>query len=111
MSTPDVTPTTVEPQGCPDAVTATTVTATVVDDRAAGDLLRVVFRYTLDGATRTVGMDQTAPDVFQGTLGDLPVPSATTRIPIQVVAVDDAGNASTPTGPIVVSLLPACTSG
>ncbi|MFE7869970.1 protein kinase [Micromonospora humida] len=110
VSTPDVTPTTVEPQGCANGVTATTVTATVVDDRAAGDGLRVVFRYTLDGATRTVGMDQTAPDVFQGTLGDLPAPSATARIPVQVVAVDDAGNASAPTGPVVVSLLPACTS-
>ncbi|WP_431922499.1 serine/threonine-protein kinase [Micromonospora wenchangensis] len=110
VSTLEVTPTTVEPQGCPDAVTAITVTATVVDDRAAGDGLRVVFRYTLDGATRTVGMDQTAPDVFQGTLGDLAAPPATARIPIQVVAVDDAGNASAPTAPVVVSLLPACTS-
>ncbi|MBM7084600.1 serine/threonine-protein kinase [Micromonospora sp. WMMD734] len=110
VSTPDVSPITVAPQGCPDAVTATTVTATVVDDRAAGDLLRVVFRYTLDGVTRTVGMDQTAPDVFQGALGDLPTPPALTRIPVQVVAVDDAGNASAPTGAVVVSLLPACTS-
>jgi serine/threonine-protein kinase len=101
----------VEPQGCPETVTSTTVTARVVDDRAGGDLLRVVFRYTLDGVVRTVGMDQTGPDTFRGTLGDLPVPASVTRIPVEVIAVDDAGNASAPAGPIVVSLLSTCTSG
>ncbi|MFI9644171.1 protein kinase [Micromonospora sp. NPDC051925] len=111
VSALDASPATVEPKGCPDAVTSTTVTATVVDDRAGGDLLRVVFRYTLDGVTRTVGMDRTGGDVFQGTLGDLPVPPSVTRIAVQVIAVDDAGNASAPAGPVVVSLLATCTSG
>ncbi|WP_329010266.1 protein kinase [Micromonospora rifamycinica] len=101
----------VEPKGCPETVTSTTVTATVVDDRAGGDLLRVAFRYTLDGVVRTVAMDQTGPETFRGTLGDLPVPPSVTRIPVEVIAVDDAGNASAPAGPIVVSLLSTCTSG
>ncbi|WP_328347181.1 serine/threonine-protein kinase [Micromonospora sp. NBC_00421] len=111
VSALDTSAATVEPKGCPAGVTSTTVTATVVDDRAGGDLLRVVFRYTLDGATRTVTMDQIGPEAFRGTLGDLPVPQAVTRIPVEVIAVDDAGNASAPAGPVVVSLLPTCTSG
>ncbi|MEU1607146.1 serine/threonine-protein kinase [Micromonospora matsumotoense] len=110
VSTLDASPATVEPKGCADAVTSTTVTATVVDDRATGDLLRVSFRYTLDGTTRTVAMARTGPDAFQGTLGDLPTPASVTRIAVQVIAVDDAGNASAPAGPVVVSLLSACTS-
>ncbi|MEU7979684.1 protein kinase [Micromonospora sp. NPDC049081] len=111
VSAVDASPATVEPKGCPDVATSTTVTARALDDGAAGDLLRVSLRYTLDGAIRTVAMTQTGPDTFAGTLGDLPTPTATTRIPVQVIAVDDAGNASAPAGPVVVSLLPTCTSG
>ncbi|MFJ6200102.1 serine/threonine-protein kinase [Micromonospora sp. NPDC092111] len=104
-------PVAVEPRDCPAGATSTTITARVVDDRAGGDALRVSVRYTLDGVARTVGMDPVGRDLFQGTLGDLPVPESATRIPVQVIAVDAAGNASAPAGPVWVSLLTSCAAG
>jgi hypothetical protein len=71
----------------------------------------VSFRYTLGGVTRAIGMTHVGRGVYRGTLGDLPAPKSSTRIPIQVVAVDVAGNAADPAGPVYVSLSSYCTPG
>ena len=49
--------------------------------------------------------------VFPGALGDLPRPANSTRIPVRVVAVDQAGNTSAEGGPVYVTLYSYCTPG
>ncbi|MEH0827501.1 serine/threonine-protein kinase [Micromonospora sp. CPCC 205714] len=107
----DATPTLLEPGGCPYGNQSSTVTATASDDRTSAEDLRVSFRYTLAGVTRSIGMTHVGRGVYRGTLGDLPAPKSSTRIPIQVVAVDVAGNAADPAGPVYVSLSSYCTPG
>ncbi|MBQ0897744.1 serine/threonine protein kinase [Micromonospora sp. U56] len=107
----DASPTLLEPGGCPYGNRASTVTATASDDRTSAEDLRVSFRYTLGGVTRAIGMTHVGRGVYRGTLGDLPAPKSSTRIPIQVVAVDVAGNAADPAGPVYVSLSSYCTPG
>ncbi|MEH0934140.1 serine/threonine-protein kinase [Micromonospora psammae] len=107
----DASPTQLEPRGCPFGDRSSTVTATVSDDRTTADKLRVLFRYTLEGVTREVSMGPVGRGVFQGTLGDLPAPRSDTRIPIEVTAVDTAGNTSPPAGPVYVSLDSLCVLG
>ncbi|MEH0844924.1 serine/threonine-protein kinase [Micromonospora sp. CPCC 205711] len=107
----DASPTLLDPAGCPYGPTASTVTATAVDDRTGPDALRVSFRWTLDGVTHTAAMDHVGRGIYQGTLADLPTPNSGTRIPIRVVAADAAGNVSTPSATVYVSLLSYCTPG
>ncbi|MET8908712.1 serine/threonine-protein kinase [Micromonospora sp. NPDC004551] len=100
-----------EPQGCPYGDKTSTVTATVTDDRSGPAALTVTFRYTLGGATGTGSMASAGRGVFRGTLGPLPAPRRSTRIPIEVTAVDAAGNATTSASPVYVTLYNYCTPG
>jgi serine/threonine-protein kinase len=100
-----------QPKGCPYGIQASTITATVTDDRSGPAALKVSFRYTLGGTTSTVAMSSPGKNVFQGTLGPLPTPEVSTRIPITVVAVDAAGNSGTSSSRTFVSLQNFCTPG
>ncbi|MFG3601470.1 serine/threonine-protein kinase [Micromonospora chersina] len=100
-----------EPNGCPYGYKTATVTATVTDDRSGPAALKVTFAYTLDGVTRTGSMASAGRGVFRGTLGPLPAPKQSSRIPVQVTAVDAAGNATTSTSPVYVTLYNYCTPG
>ncbi|MEU9507926.1 serine/threonine-protein kinase [Micromonospora sp. NPDC048170] len=104
-------PTELDPKGCPYGPTSSTVSVVVSDDRTAAGKLRVSFRYTLDGRTTEVAMTSDGRGLFRGVLGDLPRPAASTRIPVQVVAVDEAGNASPEGSPVYVTLYQSCTPG
>ncbi|MFE9689482.1 serine/threonine-protein kinase [Micromonospora sp. NPDC005806] len=99
------------PQGCSYGYRTSTVTATVTDDRSGPAALKVSLRYTLEGVTSTVGMSSAGRGVFQGTLGPLPVPKQISRIPVQVIAVDAAGNAATSASPVYVTLYRDCPIG
>jgi serine/threonine-protein kinase len=92
-------------------VRTSTITATVTDNRSGPAALKVSFSYTLGGATSTVAMDSAGKNAFRGTLGPLPMPKATTRIPISVVAVDAAGNSARSASPTYVTLANTCTPG
>ncbi|MET8838464.1 serine/threonine protein kinase, partial [Micromonospora sp. NPDC004540] len=100
-----------EPDGCRYGDKTSTVTATVTDDRSGPAALKVTFRYTLEGATGTGAMASAGRGVFRGTLGPLPAPKQSTRIPIQITAVDAAGNATTSASPVYVTLYNYCTPG
>ncbi|SCL44065.1 serine/threonine protein kinase [Micromonospora citrea] len=104
-------PTELDPAGCPYGPTASTVSAVVSDDRTPAGGLRVRFRYTLDGRTTEVAMTLDRGGTFRGVLGDLPRPANSTRIPIRVVAIDEAGNASPESAPVHVTLHSFCTPG
>ncbi|MEW2379739.1 serine/threonine-protein kinase [Micromonospora sp. NPDC047812] len=104
-------PTGLDPRGCPYGPTSSTISAVVSDDRTTAGKLRVSFRYTLDGRTTEVTMASGGRGSFRGVLGDLPRPATSTRIPVRVVAVDEAGNASPEGSPVHVTLYPSCTSG
>ncbi|MFG1780022.1 serine/threonine-protein kinase [Micromonospora sp. NPDC049048] len=104
-------PTELEPRGCPYGPTSSTVSAEVSDDRTEAGKLRVRLRYTLDGRTAEVPMKAGERGVFQGVLGDLPTPADATRIPVRVVAVDEAGNTSPESSPVYLSLRYYCTPG
>ncbi|MFG1951916.1 serine/threonine-protein kinase [Micromonospora sp. NPDC048830] len=97
-----------EPNGCPYGYRTSTVAATVTDDRSGPAALKVAFRYTLGDDTATVPMSATRRGRFQGTLGPLPMPKLTTRIPVQVTAVDAAGNTAT-SATVYVTLQNYCT--
>ncbi|MGW4500735.1 serine/threonine-protein kinase [Micromonospora sp. NPDC004336] len=105
------TPTELDPAGCAYGPTASTVSAVVADDRTPDGGLRVRFRYTLDGRTTEVAMTLDRGGTFRGVLGDLPRPANSTRIPVRVVAIDEAGNASPQSAPVHVTLRPQCTLG
>ncbi|MGB2571704.1 serine/threonine-protein kinase [Micromonospora citrea] len=107
----DVTPRALEPGGCPYGTQVSTVTATASDDRTADADLRVSFRYVLEGTSHTVRMTHLGGGAYRGTLGELPTPKSSTRIPVEVIAVDAAGNASAAAGPEYVSLSSYCTPG
>ncbi|MFI6133605.1 serine/threonine-protein kinase [Micromonospora sp. NPDC051141] len=100
-----------EPKGCPYGVQSSTVTVIVTDDRSGPAALTVTFRYLLGGATGTVRMAAAGRGVFTGTLGPLAAPKQSTRIPIEVTAVDAAGNAATSASPVYVTLYDYCTPG
>ncbi|NES27601.1 protein kinase [Micromonospora terminaliae] len=100
-----------EPDGCRYGAKTSTVTAMVTDDRSGPAALTVTFRYTLAGATGTGSMASAGRGLFRGTLGPLPGPKQSTRIPIQVTAVDAAGNAATSASPVYVTLYNYCTPG
>ncbi|MBQ1075787.1 serine/threonine protein kinase [Micromonospora sp. C31] len=104
-------PTELDPRGCAYGPTSSTISAVVTDDRTAAGELRVSFRYTLDGRTTEVAMASGGRGLFRGVLGDLPRPAASTRIPVRVVAVDEAGNTSPAAAPVHVRLYPFCTPG
>ena len=104
-------PTQLEPRGCLYGAKTSTISATASDDRSRPDALRVSFRYTLAGSTSSVGMTSIGQGGFQGTLGPLPAPKDSTRIPIYVTAVDAAGNSTTSASPIYVTLYNYCTPG
>ncbi|RZU75636.1 serine/threonine-protein kinase [Micromonospora kangleipakensis] len=106
-----VNPGELEPKGCPYGYKSSTVTATVTDDRTGADALKVSFRYTLEGATATVQMTSVGRGRFQGTLGPLTAPKQSSRIPIFVTAVDAAGNSTSSTSPVYVTLYNYCTPG
>ncbi|MEH1102378.1 serine/threonine-protein kinase [Micromonospora sp. CPCC 205561] len=104
-------PTELDPEGCPYGPTSSTVSAIVSDDRTAAGGLRVVARYTLAGRTAEVTMASGGRGLFRGVLGDLPRPTGSTRIPVRVVAVDEARNASPEGTPVYLTLHPYCTPG
>ena len=56
-------------------------------------------------------MKSAGKGVFRGTLGPLPMPRATTRMAITVVAVDAAGNSATSASRAIVTLQNFCTPG
>ncbi|MGR6319769.1 protein kinase [Micromonospora soli] len=100
-----------EPKGCPYGYQTSTVAAKVTDDRSGPAALEVSFRYTLEGVTATVGMSSAGRGVFRGTLGPLPAPRQSSRIPVQVTAVDAAGNTATSASPVYVTLYNYCSPG
>ncbi|MGW4298112.1 serine/threonine-protein kinase, partial [Micromonospora chersina] len=100
-----------EPNGCPYGYKTATVTATVTDDRSGPGALKVTFAYTLEGVTRTGSMASAGRGVFRGTLGPLAAPKQSSRMPVQVTAVDAAGNATTSASPVYVTLYNYCTPG
>jgi serine/threonine-protein kinase len=111
VGTVSASPSSLEAEGCKYGNRTSTITATVTDDRSGPTALKVSFRYTLGGTTSTVAMTSPGKNVFQGTLGPLPMPEVTTRIPISVVAVDAAGNSGKSASPTYVSLQNFCTPG
>ena len=104
-------PTQIEPKGCLYGYKSSTLSATVTDDRTGADALRVTFRYTVDKVTSTVRMSSAGRGLFQGTLGPLPTPGTTQRIPIFVTALDAAGNATSSASPVYVTFYNYCTPG
>jgi serine/threonine-protein kinase len=104
-------PNQIEPKGCLYGYKSSTVTASVTDDRTGPDALRVSFRYTVDKVTSTVRMGSAGQGLFQGTLGPLPTPAGTQRIPVYVVALDAAGNSTTSSSPVYVTFYNYCTPG
>lgn len=106
-----VSPTELDAKDCPYGEKSSTVSAIAYDNRTPADTLRVSFQYTLNGASTTVAMSHVGRNLFRGTLGNLPLPSKTTQIPIPiyVTAVDSAGNRSTQITPIGVTLFSYCT--
>ncbi|WP_422741747.1 protein kinase domain-containing protein [Micromonospora sp. WMMD754] len=100
-----------EPRGCPFGIQSSTVSVSVTDDRSGPAALKVTFRYTLEGATGTVRMAAAGRGVFTGTLGPFAAPKQSSRIPVQVTAVDAAGNATTSAKPVYVTLYTYCTPG
>ncbi|WP_279433394.1 serine/threonine-protein kinase [Micromonospora sp. KC606] len=107
----DASPTVLYPGDCLFGEQSSTVTATASDDRSTAEDLRLFIRYPLDGVVHTVRMTNTGGNAFRGTFGDLPAPESTTRIPVEVVAVDAAGHVSAPAGPVHVSLQSDCPLG
>jgi serine/threonine-protein kinase len=99
-----------EPDGCRYGYRTSTVAATVTDDRSGPAVLKVSFRYTLEAGASTAPMSSDGRGGFQGTLGPLPTPKLSTRIPIQVTAVDAAGNTAT-SSTVYVTLNNYCTPG
>ncbi|SCL72221.1 serine/threonine-protein kinase [Micromonospora peucetia] len=104
-------PTDLDPKGCPYGPTSSTVSAIVSDDRTTVGKLRVSARYTLDGRTAEVAMTSDGRGVFRGVLGELSRPASSIRIPVRVVAVDEAGNASPEGSPVYLTLRSFCTPG
>ncbi|MEU6076342.1 protein kinase [Micromonospora sp. NPDC047074] len=104
-------PTSLDPGGCRYGPTSSTVSAVASDDLTPVEKLRVSLRYTLDGRTVEVAMRAGGRGVFQGVLGDLPRPEGPTEIPVRVVAVDEAGNASSKGSTVYVMLRDDCTPG
>lgn len=104
-------PTLIESEGCQYGVRTSTIKVTVTDDVSSAGDLEVQFQYTLSGNTSTVSMNSAAGKVFTGTLGPLPLPRTTTRIPISVVATDAAGNTGKAPSTVYVSLSNTCTPG
>jgi eukaryotic-like serine/threonine-protein kinase len=100
-----------EAEGCRYGYRTSNITATVTDDRSGPAALKVSFRYVLGGTTSTVTMSAAGKGVFAGTLGPLPMPQTTTRIPVSVVAADAAGNSAKSASPAYVSLQNFCTPG
>ncbi|WP_328459325.1 serine/threonine protein kinase [Actinoplanes sp. NBC_00393] len=100
-----------EAENCQYGVRTSTISATVTDDESGAAALKVTFRYTLSGATKTGSMQSVGRGRFQGTLGPLPMPKTATRIPVSVVAVDAAGNSGRSASPAYVSLDNICTPG
>ncbi|MGW5672311.1 hypothetical protein [Micromonospora sp. NPDC003776] len=103
-------PNQLEPKGCPYGYRTSTVTATVTDDRSGPAALTVNVRYTLENVTSTVPMSSIGQGGFQGTLGPLPMPKLSTRMPVQVTAADAAGNTVT-SSTVYVTLYNYCTPG
>ncbi|MEV6304600.1 serine/threonine-protein kinase [Actinoplanes sp. NPDC051861] len=103
-------PQTVESERCQYGTRTSTISATVADDRSGPGALDVSFTYTADGAGSTVAMAARKGDLFQGTLGPLPMPKTSTRIAVSVVAVDAAGN-SARSKPVYVTLVNYCSPG
>mgnify|MGYP002623347232 CR=1 FL=1 len=108
VNSAEVSPTSVHPDGCWYFNSTSTVTATVSDDRTPAAQLRVSFRYTLDGTTRTVAMQHDRDGVFRGTLGPFTQIRAQQSSSIVVQAVDAAGNVSRAVTAGTVTFYPYC---
>ncbi|MDM4719069.1 serine/threonine-protein kinase [Micromonospora sp. WMMA1363] len=106
-----VSPTRLDPVGCPYGPTASTVTATVSDDRTAAGDLRVRLRYPLGGVDTYVRLTSDGRGVFTGVIADLPRPVRSTPIPVRVAATDRAGNTSAESAPVYVTLNRFCGQG
>ena len=100
-----------EGEQCQYGVRTSTISATVTDDRSGPSALKVSFSYTLGGTTSTVAMSSVGRNVFQGTLGPLPMQRVATRMTIAVVALDAAGNTARSASPATVALDNTCTPG
>ena len=100
-------PATLEAESCRYGNRTSTVRATVTDDRSGPAALKVSLRY----AGSAVTMDHVGRNLFQGTLGPLPMPKSATRITAAVTAVDAAGNTARSTSPAYVTLDVICTPG
>ncbi|MEU8659204.1 serine/threonine-protein kinase [Actinoplanes philippinensis] len=111
VGTVNASPAVIEGESCPYGYRSSTVAVTVTDDVSAAGDLTVTFRYTLNGSTASVGMTPIGRGRFQGTLGPLPGPRTTTRIPITVVAVDAAKNTGRSASTAYVTLNNYCTPG
>lgn len=111
VGTVSASPTALEADGCPYGDRTSTIAATVTDDRSGPAALKVSFRYTLGRTVSTGSMSSAGKGVFRGTLGPLPMPNASTRIPVSVVAVDAAGNSATSASPTYVTLANFCNPG
>ncbi|MDO3705001.1 protein kinase [Micromonospora sp. C28SCA-DRY-2] len=103
-------PTRLDPRGCPYGPTSSTVTAVVSDDGTPAGSLRVRLRYTHEGRSTDVAMAPGRDGAFRGAFGDLPRPASATRIPVRVLATDQAGNTAEG-GPVYVTLDSNCTPG
>ncbi|WP_433527989.1 protein kinase domain-containing protein [Micromonospora sp. CA-263727] len=106
-----VSPTELDPAGCPYGPTTSTVTALVADDRTVVGDLRVRFRYTIEKQPYEQSMTLLRSGLFRGVFGDLPRPGSTIRIPVTVLATDAAGNTTTGEPTVYVTLYPYCTPG
>ncbi|MEU4623323.1 protein kinase [Actinoplanes sp. NPDC023801] len=111
VGAPGAAPTSIEGESCRYGRRASTITATVTDDRTGAAALKVTFRYTLNGVTSTVTMKPAGRNVFQGTLGPLPVPRSDTRMAVTVAALDAAGNSGRSASSAVVTLVSFCSPG
>ncbi|MFI7428062.1 serine/threonine-protein kinase [Micromonospora sp. NPDC049836] len=99
------------PDGCPYGYRTSTISVTATDDRTGPTALKVTFRYALAGTSSTVAMSPVGRGVFHGTLGPLPKPAKSSRLLIQVTAVDAAGNTATSASPAYVTLYADCPIG
>jgi serine/threonine-protein kinase len=111
VGTAGASPTSIEAERCQYGTRTSTITVSVTDDRSAPAAMKVSFQYALSGTTSTVAMSSAGKGVFRGTLGPLPPPRTSTRIPITVVASDAAGNSGKSGSPAYVTLVNTCTPG
>lgn len=111
VGTVSANPSALEAEPCAYGARTSTIAVTATDNTSGPAALKVSFQYTLGGTASTVAMSSVGRNVFQGTLGPLPMQKSATRIAISVAAVDAAGNSGQSASPAYVSLANTCTPG